>query len=450
GERGGAVTTSDGRRPFGPSRRATRVTVGIVLAFLFVLVVIVSKPMTGGPLGGWLEALGWAVGTVFVTVLVNKKLRSSLLDRVTATRVVGGRRRDRQREIFAPLLASNKLPPGVPIPTAGPSLGTPSSGAPPAVPASLLAGTGAPPPGTGTPSIAGMPPGTGAPPPGTGVPVATFPPSGVALSPGSVIPQPGWLPAPTGGLPGAPAPVQPTAQADGAEILTGAAAAVAALLRAQQGGAPAPAVEVPQSVPLPSPLAAAPLPGAPAPAVLSPMPPLAAVIPPRYTPPPLAVAGGDAAWPELESAAVALTARPLPARIEWATALGEVALLLSRTLPSDCSVRADSSGMVVWNSVATKRSGLAGPDPLGDPQLAIERLAQAVPQLLDLVRDFVAEHPVSSWRPAELRAEARAFVGDVAVYAWYEVAGRPLLVLDEVPFAGSGVGARAGRISERR
>jgi hypothetical protein len=121
--------------------------------------------------------------------------------------------------------------------------------------------------------------------------------------------------------------------------------------------------------------------------------------------------------------------------VEWAAVLSEVSRLLTVDMPSGCAIRADATEAVAWNSVATQRAAWAGPAPLGDPQRALERVVQAAPQLLALAADFVRRHGMTSWLPADRQAQPGIFLTERALFAWYELGGRPVLVLDEVPLA---------------
>jgi hypothetical protein len=115
--------------------------------------------------------------------------------------------------------------------------------------------------------------------------------------------------------------------------------------------------------------------------------------------------------------------------------LTDLARSLARVLPAGCALRVDTKEAVIWNSVATQRC------PLGDlaPPLRGrhdngELLLEASRRTLGLASEFVRRHGMSRWPPSDTGAVAIAFLTDRALYGWYEAGGRPVLVLDEVPF----------------
>ncbi len=395
-------------RPFGPSRRATVITVALIVALLYGLVFVCTLPLSGGVL----PAMGWSLLT-FVTPLFNKKLRTLAFDWI-ADLASGGRRRRARKARQAAEFSQFVL--GGVRPQAGDAAGTGgvlagSAGTGGALAGGLLAG--------GSVADARNPEALPLPSPPT---EPGDPPPGVAPD---VVPH-SWPGVVHQGN-GAPPQLPP-------EVPNGA-----------------PAVVVPRAVPH----WAVPPPGGPRPASPDAVSAVAPAWPPRRVAPPVGrqvapaePAGGTGPVPPAAAVAGLAAGRAavaMPA-FDRAATIDALARVLARQLPAGCALRVDAVEAVVWNSVATQRSPL-GPlvPPPGEPDSG-ERLVQVASGVLSLACDFVRRHGMTSWAPADLGALPVVRVTDRALCASYEAAGRPVLVLEEVPFAPFGrLQGEAGR-----
>jgi hypothetical protein len=297
------------REEFGPSRAATRFTIGIIAALLYGVVFACSLPLSGGPL----QAAGWSLLTFAVLPLFNRKVRAATIDWLQNRS--GGAQRERARAARRRMEFEQFVRYGTAANPLTPPRASPAAGSAPAPAVGV-----APPP---------------APPPTLVVP--------------------------------APLAAQPT-----------------------------------------TPQAASPIPPPPPP-------------PAAFAPPPLPAARRPA--------------RNLAPFDRLAT-LTDLARSLARVLPAGCALRVDAKEAVIWNSVATQRCPLGDlAPPPGGPHDNGELLLEASRRTLGLASDFVRRHGMSRWPPSDTGAVAIAFLTDRALYGWYEAGGRPVLVLDEVPFA---------------
>lgn len=361
------MSSASPKRPFGPSRRATIVTVVALFLLLYGIVFVFTLPFSGG----LLASFGWAALSFIGPPLFNKKLRAMCLDWLGELSSGGRRRRARHAaQVTALQLGITSAP----VVAGGPAGAGPVAGAPPRTPPP-------PPPGVaGGALLPGMVAGAVA----AGANQPGLPSDWMATN--GALPDravPGGL-SPNGGQPGRPGSAPP-AQAEQSAVTP---------------------VVPPWKAPSAYEEAAA------AQAVDTPSGSRDSGDGPRPIPP--SVPGG----------AVRM------ARFDRAATLGAVAQSLGRAMPPSCAVRADAFEAVVWNSVATQRCPLAGAPKLED---ALDRLLSDALQVLALAADFVRRHGMTSWPPADLWAEPRSFSTERAIYLWYELGGRPVLVLDEIP-----------------
>jgi hypothetical protein len=119
------VSGASARRPFGPSRRTTVVTLVAMGLALYALVVVFSLPFSGG----LLSSMGWSALSFLGPPLFNKRIRTAIFDRLADASSGGRRRRARRAAAFERLLGAAG-PAGAGGAAAAPGAAAPAPAAP--------------------------------------------------------------------------------------------------------------------------------------------------------------------------------------------------------------------------------------------------------------------------------------------------------------------------------